>query len=282
MTALFSPSHIAPEHRNEPALWFAFRDGQLALCAESENACLPCCTQLADYGLAPESTHYLGTYAGQHCYAVSLPASPPLPHGWKLIGLRDAFGSLELGLAALSGRAFQILEWDRNHRYCSRCGKPAVQHADERSRTCAVCRFTTYPPVSPAIMVLITDGRRRVLLARKAGWPANRYSALAGFVEPGETLEDTVARETREEVGVEVRDIRYFGSQPWPFPHSLMIAFTAEYAGGKLRPDGVEIEEARWFDVGELPTLPPSISISRRLIDTVTAELAQNALKSRP
>ena len=123
-------------------------------------------------------------------------------------------------------------------------------------------------------MVLITDGKRRVLLARKAIWAADRYSALAGFVEPGETLEDTVARETREEVGVEVQNIRYFGSQPWPFPHSLMIAFTAEYAGGELHPDGVEIEEARWFDVDELPKLPPSISISRRLIDTITAELA--------
>jgi NAD+ diphosphatase len=123
-------------------------------------------------------------------------------------------------------------------------------------------------------MVLITDGGRRVLLGRKGIWPAGRYSALAGFVEPGETLEDTVARETREEVGVEVTNIRYFGSQPWPFPHSLMIAFTAEYAGGELKPDGVEIEEARWFDVADLPKLPPSISISRRLIDTISGELA--------
>jgi NAD+ diphosphatase len=128
-------------------------------------------------------------------------------------------------------------------------------------------------------MVLITDGGRRVLLARKPVWAPNRYSALAGFVEPGETLEDTVARETREEVGVEVRNIRYFGSQPWPFPHSLMIAFTAEYAGGEIRPDGVEIEEARWFDVDQLPKLPPSISISRRLIDTITAELAERPLQ---
>lgn len=129
-------------------------------------------------------------------------------------------------------------------------------------------------------MVLITDGARRVLLARKGAWPPGRYSALAGFVEPGETLEQTVARETREEVGVEVQNIRYFGSQPWPFPHSLMIAFTAEYAGGEIRPDGVEIEEARWFDVDELPKLPPSISISRRLIDTIAAELAARTRKA--
>jgi NAD+ diphosphatase len=122
-------------------------------------------------------------------------------------------------------------------------------------------------------MELVTDGAHRVLLARKPAWPAGRFSAIAGFVEPGETLEHTVMRETREEVGVEVADIRYFGSQSWPFPHSLMIAFTAEFAGGAVRPDGVEIEEARWFEADELPTLPGSISISRRLIDTIAAEL---------
>ena len=118
---------------------------------------------------------------------------------------------------------------------------------------------------------------RGVCWVRKPGFAKGRYSAIAGFVEAGEMLEDTVARETQEEVGVQVKNIRYFGSQPWPFPHSLMIAFTAEYAGGEVRPDGVEIEEARWFDVEELPNRPPSISISRRLIDTVSAELARRA-----
>ena len=116
---------------------------------------------------------------------------------------------------------------------------------------------------------------REVLLGRKKGWAPGRYSALAGFVEPGEMLEDTVRRETREEVGVEVENIRYFGSQPWPFPHSLMVAFTADYAGGKITPDGVEIDEARFFDAEQLPQLPPSISISRRLITTVCARLAR-------
>ena len=277
MTSLYTPCHTPPQVREEPALWFAFAKSDLVVCDAAAGACLPCCLHLGDHGIEPLRPQYLGTFDGKHCYAVEIADSAALPEGWRRVGLRDAFALLDPGIAALSGRAYQILEWDRNQRYCSRCGTATEPRQDERSRACPSCGFRTYPPVSPAIMVLITDGERRVLLGRKSAWPPGRYSALAGFVEPGEMLEDTVARETFEEVGVHVKNIRYFGSQPWPFPHSLMIAFTAEYAGGEVRPDGVEIEEARWFDVSELPKLPPSISISRRLIDTISAELAHRA-----
>jgi len=239
-----------------------------------DTAALPCCATLGDHGIAPVRSHYLGLLGERHCYAAEVDATHPLPDGWSALGLRDLFGMVDDTVAALSGRAFQLIEWERNHQFCSRCGTPMQPRTDERARACPACRFTSYPPVSPAVMVLITRGRE-LLLARKAIWPAGRYSAIAGFVEPGEMLEDTVARETREEVGVEVGNLRYFGSQPWPFPHSLMVAFTAEYAGGAVCPDGVEIEEATWFDVEALPHLPPSISISRRLITTVAASLAQ-------
>lgn len=270
----YVPSHTPPQQIDEPALWFAFRKSEVLVCGEADVQTLPCCRDLRDHGLEAVRPHYLGVYDGRHCYAVEVDAACALPSGWRSIGLRELFGVVESELAALSGRAYQILEWDATHRYCGRCGTPTVVRGDERSRACPACGRRTYPPISPAVMVLVTDGARRVLLARKAAWPAGRYSAIAGFVEPGERLEDTVARETLEEVGVEVRNVRYFGSQPWPFPHSLMIAFTAEYAGGELRPDGVEIEEARWFDADALPRLPPGISISRRLIDTICAELA--------
>lgn len=275
MNSRYTPSHTAPESRDQPALWFAFRKAELLVCEGAGASELPCCIQLAEHGIEPLRPQYLGLFDGRHCYAVEIGEAANLPQGWRAIGLRDAFALFDVELGALSGRAYQILEWDRNHRYCGRCGSETRLRTDERSRACPACGMTTYPPVSPAVMVLITDGGRRVLLARKPGWAPGRFSALAGFVEPGEMLEDTIARETREEVGVEVKNIRYFGSQPWPFPHSLMIAFTAEYAGGEVRPDGVEIEEARWFEVAELPKLPPSISISRRLIDTISAELAQ-------
>jgi len=272
MSELYVPLVTAPAMRAEPALWFAFRRAEI-LVVNAPQPELPCCHDLADHGVASLRSHYLGLYDGRHCYAVEVAESQALPDGWAALGLRDLFGLVETPLAALSGRAYQILEWDRNHRYCSRCGSPTEPRGDERSRVCPACRLTSYPPISPAIMILITH-EGRMLLARKAAFPAGRFSALAGFVEPGETLEDTVRRETREEVGVEVKNIRYFGSQPWPFPHSLMVAFTADYAGGEIRPDGVEIEEARWFEPRELPRLPGSISISRRLIDTVAARLA--------
>jgi len=270
----YVPLYQPPEARSEPALWFAFRKSEILVVGGAERPDLPCCMGLDEHGLAPQRSQYLGLYGGRHCYAAAIDESLPLPAGWAALGLRDLFGLVETTLATLSGRAYQILEWDRNHQFCSRCGTRTQLRNDERSRSCPACKYTTYPPVTPAIMILVTHGRR-LLLARKTAFPPGRYSALAGFVEPGEMLEDTVIRETREEVGVEIGNIRYFGSQPWPFPHSLMVAFTADYAGGEIRPDGVEIEEARWFELEELPKLPPSISISRRLIETVAGRLAR-------
>ena len=270
----YKPLVTPPERLTVPALWFAFRRTEILVQNGAERPAMPCCVDLAEHGISPQRSQYLGLYDGKHCYAVEVAESQTLPEGWGALGLRDLFGLVETTLAALSGRAYQILEWDRNHQYCSRCGTRTEMRTDERARSCPACGFTSYPPVTPAIMILVTNGRR-LLLARKPAFPRGRFSALAGFVEPGEMLEDTVRRETREEVGVEVKNIRYFGSQPWPFPHSLMIAFTAEYAGGEIRPDGVEIEEARWFEPDQLPKLPPPISISRRLIDTIAGILAR-------
>ena len=273
MSIEYVPLLTPPAQRSEPALWFAFQRSQMLVCRGDDGPVVPCCQDLSEHGLSPVRTQYLGTYDGRHCYGVELHDEAPAPDGWGLVGLRDVLAQVEGTLAALSGRAFQIIDWDRNHQYCGRCGTATVQRDDERARVCPGCRRVSYPPISPAIMVLVTRGRE-VLLARKPSFVQGRYSALAGFVEPGEMLEDTVVRETREEVGVRIHNIHYFGSQSWPFPHQLMIAFTAEHAGGEITPDGVEIEEARWFDAAGLPTLPPSISISRRLIDTVSRRLA--------
>ncbi len=272
MSKEYLPHFKAPETRSSSALWFAFESGRVMVRMIDERAVPLTCAHPADHGLETLQEHYLGTYGGEHCYAAELATAQTAPNGHAMLGLRDLLGHLDDTLAGVSGRAIQILEWNRNHRYCGRCGGETVPRENERARICVPCKRTSYPPVAPVIMILITHGRK-LLLARKVGWGNTRYSALAGFVEPGETLESTVIRETREEVGVEIKNLRYFGSQPWPFPNNLMIAFTAEYAGGAVTPDGVEIEEAAFFDVDEMPNLPPGISISRRMINTIAAEL---------
>jgi NAD+ diphosphatase len=242
---------------------------------EGEALLPPRCTAIADLGLEPARVQYLGMLHGEPAFAAEVVA-PHTPQGMVWHGLRTLLGRFDEVLVGVASRASQVMEWDRTHQYCGRCGSPTVVRSDERARACPGCRLTVYPRINPAIMVLVTH-EGRVLLARRPSAPNNRFSALAGFVEAGEALEQTVAREVREEVGVEVKNIRYFGSQSWPFPNSLMIAFTAEYAGGELRPDGVEIEEARWFDPAELPNVPDRISISRWLIDSVCAALREQS-----
>jgi NAD+ diphosphatase len=220
----------------------------------------------------------IGTWTGgRACYALAL-LDPELAPGLRSIGLRDVYGVLGAEAFAIASRASQLLRWDREHRICGACGTPTQRATGEPARVCPACKLHAYPRISPVIMVLIHRGRE-VLLARNSRNATGAFSALAGFVEAGETLEQTIVREVREEVGVEVRDIRYFGSQSWPFPHSLMIAFTAAYAGGAIVPDGIEIEEARFFDIDALPRLPlAGLSIASRLIAGVTERLRAGTL----
>ncbi|HVL37588.1 MAG TPA: NAD(+) diphosphatase, partial [Burkholderiales bacterium] len=188
-------------------------------------------------------------------------------------GLRTLFSVLDDAQFALAGRALQLIDWDRNHQFCGRCGARTHAHAIERVRVCQACGLSAYPRVAPAVMALVRRGRQ-LLLARSPHFPPGMYSALAGFVEPGESLEQCIAREVAEEVGIAVANTRYFASQSWPFPHSLMIAFVCDWAGGEIRPQDGEIEAADWFEVLQLPKLPSKISIARRLIDAVAAEMA--------
>ncbi|MBM3367710.1 MAG: NAD(+) diphosphatase [Betaproteobacteria bacterium] len=221
----------------------------------------------------PARTLYLGRLAGIDCWVAEAPTDAPAPPpGMGFENLRALFSVLEDAYFALAGRAVQLVDWDRNHRFCGRCGTPTEVKTEERARACPACRLTAYPRIAPAVMALI---RRKdaVLLARSPHFPAGMYSALAGFVEAGETLEQCVAREVEEEVGVRVSGIRYFASQPWPFPNSLMIAFVCDWESGEIRPQAGEIEDAKWFDVLQLPKLPSRISIARRLIDAVVNDM---------
>jgi NAD+ diphosphatase len=219
----------------------------------------------------PLRTLYLGGLAGTDCWAAEV-ATADTPPGYGWVGLRALFSVLEDAHFALAGRAIQLLDWDRCHQYCGRCGTPTEPRAEERVRECPACKLSAYPRVAPAVMALVTRGRE-LLLGRSLHFPPGMYSALAGFAEPGETLEQCVAREVEEEVGVSVTKLSYFASQPWPFPHSLMIAFVCEWAGGEIRVQEGEIESADWFDVLQLPQIPSKISIARRLIDAVSFEI---------
>ena len=223
----------------------------------------------------PLRTLYLGVLGETHCWAAEVPADAPAPPGMSWEGLRTLFTVLDDAHFALAGRATQLVDWDRTHRYCGRCGTPTEPKANERVRVCPSCRLSVYPRVAPAIMALVRRGPE-ILLGRSPHFPPGMYSALAGFVGPGETLEQCVQREVGEEVGVAVQNLSYFASQPWPFPHSMMIAFVCDWAGGELRPDGVEIEDAKWFNVLQLPKIPSKISIARRLIDAVVSEMIED------
>ena len=217
-------------------------------------------------------TLYLGRLGGVDCWTAELAANAAPPAGACWEGLRPLFSVLDDDHFALAGRALQLLEWDRNHQFCGRCGAPTEAQREERVRTCRACKLSAYPRVAPAVMALVRK-KNQILLARSPHFPDGMYSALAGFVEPGESLEQCLAREVAEEVGVRISNSRYFASQSWPFPHSLMVAFVADWVEGEIRPQAGEIEAAGWFDVLQLPKLPSKISIARRLIDAVVEKI---------
>lgn len=192
----------------------------------------------------------------------------------RLSGLRQLLLAADVELAGILNRSAQLNSWFRNHRFCSRCGTPVSSHDPDLSARCAACGYHQYPRISPCIIVLVArQGPKgeQCLLAHAAHFDSERYSTLAGFIEAGETAEHAVAREVREEVGIEIKNIRYWKSQPWPFPHSLMLGFFADYDSGALVPDGKEILRAQWFDPDGLPQIPPKLSIARELIDAFTA-----------
>ncbi|MBR1671912.1 MAG: NAD(+) diphosphatase [Fretibacterium sp.] len=196
--------------------------------------------------------------------------------GGEFIGLRQVWHRFGDEAFLRAGGAWQYANWWRNVRLCSFCGEPLRPSETDHGRRCPRCGRAFYAPLSPAVIVAIereVGGERKLLLAHNTAMPEGRLSVLAGFVEPGETLEQAVVREVREEVAIEVRDIRYFKSQPWPFPCSLMLGFTARWKAGELRPDGVEIGEAGWFAPGDIhpANIPDGASIARRLIDHFTA-----------
>lgn len=256
----FEPATLPPVDATPLAWCFAFVEGRLLMPA-TEDATLQPLAPAPFLGLAT-TRHYLGRLGGLDCWTLGLGETP---EGWRPVGLRQAMAQFPDVLAGLAGRAAQLLEWDRAHRFCGVCGTPTQLQPGERARRCPACGHLSYPRLSPSMMALVwREGE--ILLARSPRFAPGMYSALAGFVEAGESLEDCVHREVAEEVGVRLRGLRYWGSQSWPFPHSLMLAFTAEWTGGEIVPQEGEIEHAAWFALDALPLIPPRLSIAGQLI----------------
>jgi NAD+ diphosphatase len=272
------------------AHWFLFRGDELAVeiapstvpsddprvKARPAWARLPLHKNHNWLGASATRALYLGRLGGVQCWAAELPEGAEAPAGLSWAGLRALYSILDDAHFALAGRALQLVAWDRTHRFCGRCGTATEAKREERARVCPTCKLAAYPRLAPAVMALVhrrNEAQSELLLARSPHFPAGMYSALAGFVEPGESLEQCLEREVHEEVGVRVNNIRYFASQPWPFPHSLMIAFICEWVSGEVKAQETEIEDAKWFKVLQLPKLPSRISIARRLIDSVCQEL---------
>jgi NAD+ diphosphatase len=249
---------------NDYSYWFVFCLTKLLI--KPNEFSIPYSRSLAELNLSPVRTQYLGTLQGHPCYSAEVSPDTIVPEGMSFKELRSLYGVLDEDIFLLAGRALQIVNWDQTHQYCGRCGHKTRALQGERAKKCPVCGFMSYPRLSPAVITAVFKDNK-ILLSHYAAFGGNMRTIIAGFVEPGETLEECIKREILEEVGIQVKNIKYFGSQPWPFPNSLMIGFTAEYESGEISVDRTEISEAGWYDVNSLPELPPKMSIAREIID---------------
>jgi NAD+ diphosphatase len=266
MKESFVSSVLAPSEKSCPAYWFVFREHKMLVVVNDHRSSPPFVKDIRGLGISPVREIYLGKIGETDCYAAEVDKKTDSPEGMKYSGLRSIHGTMDENTFKIAFRAMHVIEWDGKDQYCSRCGTKNMLKSDEMAKECPRCGLVCFPRISPAIIVLV-EHAGKALLARSPRFKEGLFSTLAGFVEPGETLEDAVRREVKEEAGINVKNIRYFGSQPWPFPDSLMIGFTAEYAGGEITIDNNEILDARWFHAEDMPELPGKISISRALID---------------
>jgi NAD+ diphosphatase len=253
---------------------FAFVGADLLVHAPDSTIEVPTWDDLRRWALTSIRQQYLGSLDGEPCWSAELPTTLTPPDRTSLVGIRALYGELPEPHYALAGRAIQVIAWERDHQFCGRCGTPTECVPVERARRCPACGLISYPRLTPAIIVLI-EREGRILLARGHAFAPGRFGIIAGFVEPGESLEEAVRREVREETGIELADVAYFGSQPWPFPHGIMIGFRAKHLRGEIAIADGELAEADWYAVDQLPAIPTKLSIARRLIDDWAARHGQ-------
>lgn len=261
---LFLPATPDADPADPDPYWVLLRGNELLVTAGSDIPALP--RGPLPEALADKEGLFVGTWKGRPCRALQLDQSAPVPAGLSAENLLAGDTPLPLSLLSLGGMVGQIQHWEKNSRFCSRCGAETERLPGEWGKRCLGCGYRHFPHIHPCAIVLV---RRpgEVLLTRKRSWPPGRYSLVAGFLDFGECLEEAAVREVREETGVAVKNLRYVGSQSWPFPSQVMAGFVADYAGGEVRVEEKELEDARWFSVQALPQLPPRRSIARFILD---------------
>jgi NAD+ diphosphatase len=255
-----------PESLERPGLWFVFQDNRLLVHGNDTAARVPEAVRLEELGVALTTSQFVGFLADKPCYCAEAATGASVAEGMGFYHLRKLWGVLSDELFWAAGTAFQVMDWERSHRYCGACGAPTRTKPGERAKHCERCGLSFYARISPAVIVAVIKDDQ-ILLARAHRFPVEMYSVIAGFVNPGESLEECVHREIGEETGIRVRKVCYFGSQPWPFPNSLMVGFTAEYESGELVVDPQELAAAGWYSADAMPRIPERPSIARRLIN---------------
>lgn len=262
----FVPAVAAPNDLSGDRVWLVFQGPRVLVGGDPSAPFFPELKDVSWLGLPEIARQFIGYWEGKGVFAIATPDDAVAPEGYHFEDLRRVLGQVSDELFGVTGRALQILEWESSHRYCGRCGSATVAHArGERAKVCPACAASYYPRINPCMIVLVTRGED-LLLARAQRFNRPMYSTLAGFVEAGESVEETLFREVMEEVGLQVRNPRYFGSQSWPFPGNLMLGFHAEYADGEIVVQEEEIADAQFFHYTELPQIPPRGSIAHSLI----------------
>ena len=260
----FVPSVTLILPKTNKDFYFLFYKNELLFKLENNIATIPVIKDLKNFEI--NYIQYIGSINGENCFCGEIHEYVIIPKFMYFGNLKSLAHKLSEDMFWIGGRAVQIVNWNNDHKYCGRCSTLTENVDGERAKKCPKCGLSNYPRISPAIIVaVVREGQ--LLLAHNNQFPKELYSVVSGFLEVGETFEECVVREVREETGIIVKNINYFGNQPWPFPNSLMIGFTADYAGGEIQVDGKEIGNANWFGSNDMPLIPNGLSIAKKLID---------------
>lgn len=262
----YIPAYIPLKPYEGSAWGIALLDRKLLMKKQGNTYVIPELRDLENVFRKDDLAEYIGSYGGHECYCKRLQEAPELPVNIEFVEMMQLTElSGDPGLFLLAGTANHILHWDHSNQFCGCCGAGMLRKSDERAKVCPNCNNIIYPRISPAVITAVFH-EDKILLAHNRNFRPGLYSLIAGFVEPGEALEQCVAREIQEEVGIKVKNIRYFNSQPWPFPDSLMMAFTAEYESGDITVDRLEITDANWYTADSLPDIPSTDSVAGKMI----------------